>query len=109
GDSMAVPHVSGAVALLLAEGLGRDAAVQRIVASAARISCGAGCHGRLNVAAATALAPPPAPPAAAPSSPSPALRTVERDVAPPATPPLSPPPTAASATTATIPSTAATT
>ena len=58
GPSMAVAHVSGAVALLLAQGLSRDAAVQRILASADPVSCG--CSGRLDVAEALGVASGPA-------------------------------------------------
>jgi thermitase len=55
GTSMATPHVSGTVALLLAEGLSRDAAVQKIVTTAVGVpgcsasSCG---HGLINLPAA---------------------------------------------------------
>jgi subtilisin family serine protease len=52
GTSMATPHVAGAAAALLAMGLSRDAAVHRILASADKVSCGAGCSGRLNLLAA---------------------------------------------------------
>ena len=68
GTSMATPHVSGAIALLLASGLSAPAAVNRLLATVSRsVSCGAGsttCHGRLDAAAAvgasgsTAGAPP---------------------------------------------------
>ena len=50
GTSMAVPHVSGAVALLLAQGLSPSAAVSRLLGGLDRVPCGAGCQGRLNVA-----------------------------------------------------------
>jgi subtilisin family serine protease len=49
GTSMAVPHVSAAVAMLLAQGLTKDAAVQRILNSADKIGCGSGCQGFLDV------------------------------------------------------------
>ena len=74
GTSMAAPHVSGALALLLAQGLGPAAAVNRLLATLDKGSpCGRGCQGRLDVAAAlgvdaapstgaspAAAAPPPA-------------------------------------------------
>src|SRR5581483_4917021 len=48
GASIAAAHVSGVVALLLAEGLGPADAVQRVVATARPISCGVGCHGLVD-------------------------------------------------------------
>jgi subtilisin family serine protease len=53
GTSMATPHVTGAVALLLAQGLTKDQVIERILATADPVSCGANsehCRGRLNVA-----------------------------------------------------------
>lgn len=72
GTSMATPHVAGAVAVLLAQGLTGPQAVQRLLATAAPISCGRGCRGRLDVgravgAAAVTTPPPPAPPSQGPT------------------------------------------
>jgi subtilisin family serine protease len=78
GTSMAVPQVSGAVALLLAQGLSPSAAVSRLLGALDRVPCGAGCQGRLNVGAASGAAA--VPPARAPSRAAPAEESV-----PPAT------------------------
>ncbi|HUQ62718.1 MAG TPA: S8 family serine peptidase [Acidimicrobiales bacterium] len=72
GTSMAAPHVSGALALLLGQGLSPTAAVQRLIATLdTSVACGNGCKGRVDLAAAVSgLGSPPvaaqavAPPAA---------------------------------------------
>ena len=65
GTSFAAPHVSGALAILLAQGLSPSAAVDRLLASTDQsASCGTGCRGRLDVKAAVTAA-------AAPSTSSP--------------------------------------
>lgn len=79
GTSMATPHVSGALALLLARGVGQQRAVEILLGSANRaVACGAGCVGRLDVAAAvtatgaslTTTAPTSPPTTAAPPPPT---------------------------------------
>lgn len=55
GTSMATPHVSGTLALLLAQGHSPTGAVQALLAGLDRSEpCGEGCKGRLDAAAATA-------------------------------------------------------
>ena len=57
GTSMAAPHVSGVLALLLAQGLSPSVAVDRLLASVSQAgSCGVGCRGRLDAKAAVAAA-----------------------------------------------------
>jgi subtilisin family serine protease len=54
GTSMAAPHVSGAVALLLAEGLTPEQVVERLITTAdSKVACD-NCQGRLDVAKASA-------------------------------------------------------
>jgi subtilisin family serine protease len=104
GASMAAAHVSGVVALLLAQGLSPDAAVQQIIATARPISCGAGCHGRLDAAAAVsaprgpvrvaggalrATAAAPAPRRAAPAATNPPAAAPAAPAVPTTAPPVS--------------------
>jgi subtilisin family serine protease len=73
GTSVAAPNAAGAVALLLAHGERREAAIQRLLTTA--VLC-TGCgYGRIDVAAALGIAvPPPAPPTTvAPPPPEPDL------------------------------------
>ena len=94
GTSMATPHVSGALALLLQQGLGRDAAVQRLLATVnTGVACGANCRGRLDVAKATGATTAAAFPCGAttttPPTTAPATRGVSGQGGPVAPPPPS--------------------
>jgi hypothetical protein len=64
GVSIAAPHVSGALALLLAEGYTRDTAITRLLGTAdPKTGCVANCAGLLDVAVAVGAATkPPKPP-----------------------------------------------
>ncbi|MGI8807803.1 MAG: S8 family serine peptidase [Acidimicrobiales bacterium] len=78
GTSMAAPHVSGALALLLAQGLSPSAAVDRLLSTVDKSgSCGLGCRGRVDARAAVAAAT--APPTAAPPAAGPATVTSPDD------------------------------
>jgi subtilisin family serine protease len=78
GASVAAAHVTGVVALLLAEGLSPAQAVQRVVATTHRVSCGADCNGLIDAAAAVGAVGPPA--------------TAERDTVPAPAPTVADPP-----------------
>ncbi|MDQ6727058.1 MAG: S8 family serine peptidase [Actinomycetota bacterium] len=70
GTSMATPHVSATLALLLAQGLDPSAAVSRLLATVDHSAgCGTGCQGRLDAGAAVAVASVAAGGGGAPASP----------------------------------------
>ena len=95
GTSMAAPHVAGAVALLLAQGLAPAAAVNRLLGTLDKgASCGRGCQGRLNLAAAVGADPTAAPPTT--RAPSTSRTTVPRSA-------TTRPPAARATTTTTVP------
>ena len=82
GTSMAAPHVSGALALLLAQGLSPSDAVERLLRTLDHSGdCGLGCRGRLDArAAVTARAVPSTAPASA--GPPAAVAAPDDDVSP---------------------------
>ena len=71
GTSMAAPHVAGVAALLESQGLRGINVVNRILSTTDAVSCGAGCHGRVNAARAVGSGPPAPTPAPAGSTPAP--------------------------------------
>ena len=58
GTSMAAPHVAAAAALLASQGIRGEAAVARLLATAAPADCGTGCRGLLDARAAVGAPPP---------------------------------------------------
>jgi subtilisin family serine protease len=83
GTSMAAPHVSGALALLLAQGLSPSAAVDRLLGSLDHsVSCGLGCRGRLDLKGAVTAAAPPTTTSAAPAVAAPAGAGTDDDLDP---------------------------
>jgi len=107
GTSMAAPHVAGAVALLLAQGLTPAAAVTRLLSTLDRSApCGAGCQGRLDVAAAvgTGAGSQSATSGPTPVPTAPPLGTASVVGRPSPTAPVSSPPTAGPTVSTTTPS-----
>lgn len=99
GTSMAAPHVSGALALLLSRpGMTNVRAVEILLGTANRsVRCGATCAGRLDVAAAVAATggnptPPPPPPPARPAPSTTSTTTAPATTTPAAPAPEAPPP-----------------
>jgi subtilisin family serine protease len=67
GTSMATPHVTGAIADLLALGYSQQSAITRLLATAdSAVACGTSCAGLLDLSAAVG-GPPVPPPAAGPA------------------------------------------
>ena len=82
GTSMAAPHVAGAMALLLSQGMTPLSAVQRVLSTAnTSVRCGAGCAGRLDLGAAVTRGPATTPPpTAAPVTSAPSRTTTSTSV-----------------------------
>lgn len=87
GTSMAAPHVAGAMAAILARQPDRAAAVNALLGGLDKISCGAGCQGRLNLARALGAAPTATPTTKPMPAPSGTTATTRRPSAPRATAP----------------------
>ena len=68
GTSMAAPHVSGAVAVLLSQKFSKEQAVNRILATLSKGPCGDGCQGRLDLAHAVGSGPTGPPPTTSPTT-----------------------------------------
>lgn len=97
GTSFAAPHVSAAVALLLASGYDHEGAVQRLRETARDLGSpgpdASTGYGLIDVVAALAgTAPPPAPPPAPSPAPSPPPPTAPAPAAAPTAPPPAPSP-----------------
>lgn len=103
GTSMAAPHAAGTLALLLGQGLSREAAVERLLSTADVVPCGSGCRGRINARRAVGTAPATA---AAPAGTAPPPASPPATAPLPTTPPPTPTSTAAPTTTAVPPTTA---
>ena len=81
GTSFAAPHVSGVLALLLAQGLTPSVAVDRLLAGVDQAGgCGVGCRGRLNAkSAVTAPATTPTTAASGAAAPGPTVEDGDGD------------------------------
>ena len=95
GTSMAAPHVSGALAVLLSQGLSPAAAVQRLLGTLDRIPCGRGCQGRLNLAEAAGSRPSSPPEATTRPTTPPRVARTSTTVPPTTTTTSAPPPVTA--------------